>query len=218
VGSNTGALMKHAQHFHKPQLDALVRIVRETHVAGALAAITNFVSSAVPHNPIMDRLIHRNNQDFAAEAAALAWYIDAMIALDQFDNPLFKNFTEALGDRTLPSSSTFVEAILPVFHAFIISENLKVMGTWLSIWTSMDSWSRRGKKFLSQSYHGIAKETFEYQIISMDLILAPCPLYGETIAGLLTYRQDHWTRQMSHLRFLMDQLLMVQQICKLQQR
>jgi hypothetical protein len=50
---------------------------------------------------------------------------------------------------------------------------------------------------LSQSYHGIAKETFEYQIISMDLIFAPFPLYGETIAGLLTYRQDHWTRQMS---------------------
>jgi hypothetical protein len=100
VGSNTGALMKHAQHFHKPQLDALVRIVRETPVAGALAAITNFVSSAVPHNPIMDRLIHRNNQDFAAEAAALAWYIDARFALDQFENPLFKNFTEALGDRT----------------------------------------------------------------------------------------------------------------------
>jgi hypothetical protein len=141
----------------------------------------------------MRRFLARDNQDFSAEAAAVVWYLDAKIAFCQFDNPLFRSFADALGGRQLPSSTTLVDAVIPVLHQFVIEANLDVLRTWRSFWTTFDGWTRRNSKFVSQSYHGICVETMEYRILAMDLVPANVQLFAEVLAGLLLHRQEYWT-------------------------
>jgi hypothetical protein len=65
-----------------------------------------------------------------------------------------------------------------------------------SYFTSWDGWSKFGMKFVSQTYHVINPETFEYKLMLLDLIPCFCAQYGEVMKGLLVNRQSHWTNDM----------------------
>ena len=53
-----------------------------------------------------------------------------------------------------------------------------------------------GNKFLSQTYHLICVDTFEFQALCLDLIPVTTSTFHEVIGSLLVQRQEYWTATM----------------------
>jgi hypothetical protein len=64
-------------------------------------------------------------------------------------------------------------------------------------YNSFDGWSKFGRRFVSQHYHGIDERTFTYAALLLDLIPINVNHYKEVLAAALINRQDYWTGMMS---------------------
>ena len=149
VGPNTGNIAKHVRQHHDPQLAAVRRLIEETPKEEAKFVIDQFVNSLKAPTGGLDRFFGRNNDEISVETMVLIWILDANIAFLQLDNPLFKKMMEKLGGREFPSSTTMVEAILPVLYNFAIEEMLKWLARALAFFTS----SSHAASLAVVSYH-----------------------------------------------------------------
>ncbi len=88
-----------------------------------------------------------------------------------------------------PSSETIVDALLPPLYRFVQQEHLGFFKNCPSYFTSFDSWSKFGDKFVSQNYHMIDPRTFTYRILLLDVIPFRGQQFAELVAkGLLRHR------------------------------
>jgi hypothetical protein len=123
------------------------------------------------------------------------WFLDALVAFSQFDNPLFVSFVESMrGEgRRLASSTTVVQSILPLIYTYCTEFMVKVLRRTVAYHTSFDGWSCMGQKFISQTYHVITSDTFESYAMLLDLMPYRSQQFAETMGGALIHRQEHWT-------------------------
>jgi hypothetical protein len=193
VGENTGNLMKHCDRFHEGVLAGIERLVKETPPDEAADAITRWVSNIRPPIAPMSRFITRRPDAMLdAEVSALIWFLDAQIAFNQFDNPLFRDFVDRSGAK-FGSSDTIVESLLPMVYRYVLIRLLEFLRKCASFWTTADGFSRFGVSFVSQNYHMIDPASFEFVILCLDVIPFMGQKYAEVLAGSLKERQAHWT-------------------------
>jgi hypothetical protein len=127
------------------------------------------------------------------------WFIDAQIAWDQFDNPLFHTLCRSLSPSDgarIAATSTIVRSILPLLYRYAIDAMRAIISKWKGYWSTYDGWSKFGHSFVSQNYHGINPKAFKFDILLLDLIYMPFPKYAESLAGQLEFRQDIHTSGM----------------------
>lgn len=98
--------------------------------------------------------------------------------------------------KSFPSSTTVVNNLLYPIYIFCCEHMIAFFSRCQSFIASYDGWSRMGKKFLSQSYHMISSDTFDYRILLLDLIPFAGPQYAENFSGALIHRQELWTSEM----------------------
>jgi hypothetical protein len=190
----------HGDKYHDSVVSALKKIVLETPKDDVVFAIQALIDSLTAPGAggrtTLDLLWNRDNMRLSAEALALVWFLDGHIAFHQFDNPLFKKLIETISGTPLPSSFTFVETHLPILYDYVTTVQRKWLGRSRAFWSSCDIWTRMGKKFLSQTYHLITFDTFEYRAMCLDLVILLGAAYGTSIASVLERRQEFWTHEL----------------------
>jgi len=197
VGKETGNIIKHCDRFHSELLLAIERLVKETPAHEAVGAITSYVKALKPPTGDADKYFKRKEKStIRLETAALIWFLDAQIAFDQFDNPLFTEMILTNSQTRLPKSETVVDALLPVLYQYVQKTHLDFFACCPSYFTSFDSWSKFGEKFVSQNYHMIDPRTFTFRILLLDVIPFRGQQFAECYAAALAERQSHWTNDM----------------------
>ena len=196
VGANTGNLMKHCKSHHQPVLDGIVRLIEESSSKDVNDKIKEFVKGAKAPVAKMDRFFNRREDaEINKELLALLFFLDGNIPFTQLDNEYFR---QLLWDSNvkLASSQTIVNSLLPGIYRFAMEDMIARIGRCKSFYVSFDGWSRFGCKFISQNYHTICADNFSYNIMMLDLIPYQGPKFAEVVAGLLSQRQEHWTKDM----------------------
>lgn len=212
IGDNSGNFGKHAKKMHRPVIEALKRVILENPKEEALEKCRQFLTKLPPPSGGLGGWVTRvshvgtddandKQEDLMSEACALLWFLDADIAFDQFNNPLFHQFIRQLtgdAERRLASSTTVVESILPALYQFSTDDMVEIhLSKWRAFYNSFDGWSKFGRRFVSQHYHGIDDRTFTYAALLLDLIPINVNHYKEVLAGALITRQDYWTGKMN---------------------
>lgn len=194
VGENTGNLKKHNEKYHEVLLESLARTVAETPASEAKDSITRYIEGVAPPIGALDKLFARKAgpQQIAQETACLIWFLDAQIPFSQLDSEYFKAFMGAMSSK-VSSSVTIVGSLLPALYTYCVGEVRGFLGRCSSFVNSWDGWSRGGQKFVSQHYHAITMDTFEYRVALLDFIPYFGPQYAENLAGALATRRAHWT-------------------------
>lgn len=91
-----------------------------------------------------------------------------------------------------------MESILPTLYEYVTDEIVEnTLSHWRSFYNTFDGWSKYGRRFVSQHYHGIDDRTFEYKCVLLDLIALGVNHYQEVLAGALVTRQEYWTGRIS---------------------
>jgi hypothetical protein len=196
VGSNTGNLMKHCDAHHQPVLDGIYRLIEECSSKEVHEKIKEYVSGARAPSGRLDRFFNRKqNAQISQESLVLLFFLDANIPFTQIDNEYFRELMRSANIK-VAKSETIVESLLPAVYRFCMEEMMGLLRKALSFFTSFDGWSRFNSKFISQNYHFITMEDFSYKILMMDMIPYQGQKFAENVAGLLSQRQEHWTKGM----------------------
>jgi hypothetical protein len=207
IGASTGNLGLHCKQYHSAVLDALARIIHETPKETAKAACEEYIATlgtpSAKTNGALDKWLGRQaradqNADEVADSISnellcLAWFLDANIPFNQFNNPLFQALIHRLSGKSFASSFKNAELWLPFIYKFVVEEHLATLRQCKAYYNSFDAWSRMGQRFLSQSYHCIIPSSFTYHVLALDFISCNTPHWAEVLAGCLTERQEHWT-------------------------
>ncbi len=198
IGSNTGNLMKHCVQHHKNTLDALARLIEENPKDEAKFACDEYIQNMQPPDgaAALARFLGKDSKETSNELLVLAWFLDANISFNQFDNELFKQLIRDLNGRSFPSSTTMVERVLPVLYRYATEHMKHCLRKCRSFYTSFDGWTKNSERFISQSYHCIDPASFEYNVLALDFIHCQTAHYKEVLAGVLHERQEHWTAGM----------------------
>jgi hypothetical protein len=189
-------------------LEALKRVILENPKDEALEKCRQYLQQLPPPGGGMGGWVKRvtkvatddaneKQEDLMAEACALLWFLDAEIAVDQFNNPLFHQYNRQLtgdAERRLASSTTVVESILPGLYQYVTEDIVESsLSKWRAFYNTFDGWSKFGRRFVSQHYHGIDERKFA---LLLDLIPISINHYKEVLASALITRQDYWTGKM----------------------
>lgn len=212
VGTNTGNLMKHMTTHHEKILDGLRRLVQESAKEEIETKCREYIADLKAPTQrtqqSMSRFIHRveraGSVEISAQAAAVVWFTDAQIPFAQFDNDLFKQFCEKVGQVQneaiqLGSARTMTEVLLPQLYGFCVEKMQQQMASWKAFFVTFDGWKRHGRKFVSQTYHGICASTFTYSQFLLDLIEMRTEKFEETLAATLQFRQETWCHRFPDL-------------------
>ena len=112
--------MKHCVQHHKNTLDALARLIEENPKDEAKFACDEYIQNMQPPDGAASlvRFLGKGSKETSNELLVLAWFLDANISFNQFDNELFKQLIRDLNGRSFPSSTTIVERVLPVLYRY----------------------------------------------------------------------------------------------------
>lgn len=198
-GRNTGNLRRHVDSHHAREVEAIVRMIEEYSMEEVEAKILAHLKGLVPPTGDLDGFVKRVSmkESLDKEIACLVFWLDAQIAFTQLDNPLFKQFVSMMNDSELPSSTTMMKLLTPIYMS-CVQQMCDFFEKCPSFVATYDGWSKLGKKFLSQSYHVIRPLDFEYQIMLLDLIPFFGPQYAVNYASTLQARQEHWTGRLKN--------------------
>jgi hypothetical protein len=198
IGSNTGNLMQHCEQHHEQTLEALARLIEEKPKDEAKFACEEYIQKMQPPDGAasLARFLGKGSKETSNELLVLAWFLDANIGFNQFDNELFKQLIRDLNGRSFPSSTTMVERVLPVLYRYATEYMKDCLRKCRSFYTSFDGWSKNSERFISQSYHCIDPASFRYNVLALDFIHCNTSHYMEVLAGVLHERQEHWTAGM----------------------
>ena len=100
-------------------------------------------------------------KQIAVELRVIIWFIDAQIAFNQLDNPLFRQVLRSAGVDQPSSRTTIINTFLPLIYSFALDEQRALLGRTLSFFNSFDVWTQRQRKFISLTYHFVDPKTFE---------------------------------------------------------
>lgn len=198
---NGGNLAKHVKRFHGDLLAGCARVVEEVPAAEAVHTLrTHILGLKAPDTSLkMDLFVERGKKikssDVLAETRALTWFLDAQIPFSQFDSEYFRELMEFV-KQPFPSATTMVQKVLPALYGFCTERALDFIRTCASYTVSYDGWSRFGNKFVSQHYHCISPQTFDYRIVLLDLVPYAGPQYAELLGGSMAERRTHWTHDL----------------------
>lgn len=197
AAGSEGNLSRHASAFHTEALEGMARVISEHPKEEAIDHIQRFLQGYTPKSSDIRRMLKRMEKapsQVEHETSMLLWFLDARIAFDQFDNPLFKQALK-VAELEMASSTTIVNSVLPFVYHYVTAHQVAFLDRCASFWVSFDSWKRLGLKFLSQHYHCITLDTFEFKMLFFNMAPFDGPGYAENFAAMLAMRQNYWIDQ-----------------------
>jgi hypothetical protein len=195
VNANTGNLMKHCRSAHAEMLTAIERLVAEVPSSDAPREIVKFVANVKAPSGSIRAFFNRqvvDDKQLCDEALIFMFWLDANLPFDQLDNEYFREHLRS-NHLTMAKSETLVATYLPLLFNFAKEKMREVLSMAKSYWTTFDGWSRHNEKFLSQSYHLIVPQTFDYKVMLLDMIPFEGQQFAQVVAGALRMRQNDWT-------------------------